>query len=162
MQAASKGPFKKKLSVAKIATDSTAVTFFIGATGAARFDVPIKDIACVALSPKREGGQLKIVSVLCRAPQRRDSAPNKKGAKRRGLELICHIWRPKDTASMWDFYIGFERLLQKKVQVYDPYLGLAKQCVSRDATNSTALEFGGSELEELAMARQVGLVLARS
>lgn len=106
-------------------TDS-GIEFILGSGGAARFYVELKDIACVALSPKRKGAQLKLVSVLCRCPSRRIGM-GKKGA--RELDMICHVFRPVNAATMWDFYIAFEKLLQAR-NVSDPYLALAQKRIS--------------------------------
>jgi len=109
---------KRKPSSVTVSITDKGLAFCIGEMGAAKFEVDLKDVACVALSPKHKGGKLKLVSVLCRSANLRrglDDPPQNQ------CNLVCHIWRPSDQASLWDFYIAFEKLLASR-DMDDPYL----------------------------------------
>jgi hypothetical protein len=85
------------------------VQFILGEAGAASVNIQLRDVACCALCPKRQGGALKIVAILARATGgRRGSTAQKGGNLPAGeLDLICHMFKLKDEATMWAFQQQF-------------------------------------------------------
>lgn len=111
---------KKRDTQVTVTVSNDGLLFVFGQSEAARFDVPVKDIASMSLCPKGKSGVLKIAAVLCRASTKR--AGIRSGP--RTQDMICHVWRPKDATSLWDFYATFEAMLKHR-GVNDPYLAVA-------------------------------------
>lgn len=111
----------------------------------------------MSLCPKGKSGVLKIAAVLCRAASKRTNSR----VKSKEPDMICHVWRPKDSASLWDFYANFESMLQHR-GVTDPYLkqaldpemagnqvALAKESTTRKSVMDHFERTGIDRLEDL-------------
>lgn len=90
-----------------VKVDPTGVEFTVGDSGHARVTIPLHQVACVSLCPKKKDGPLKVVAILCRAAAARD------GKLRRGeMEMVVHMTRLKDTRTMWSFQAAFVNALR--------------------------------------------------
>lgn len=101
----------------------------LGSSGAATVNIELSQVACVSLCPKKPGGALKIVAILCRSPRARE---NKKGvwdtdshcrfprltvctASQVGeLGMVLHMCRLKNNDAMWNFQRAFVEALKMK------------------------------------------------
>lgn len=101
-KSANANPFSNTVKV-----DATGVEFTVGEKGHARVVVPLHQVACVSLCPKKPHGPLKVVAILCRASHARDGvlAPGQK-------EMVIHMCRLKDTRVMWQFQSAFVKALR--------------------------------------------------
>eukprot|EP00041_Stephanoeca_diplocostata_P007465 m.106213 g.106213 ORF g.106213 m.106213 type:complete len:280 (-) comp16889_c1_seq1:104-943(-) len=103
-----------------VTVHTSGLSFVLGESGAAKFEVPVKDISSMSLCPKGKSGRLKIIAAMCRASSRRHGL--KKSVHE--LDMICHIFRPNTTEGLWAFYAAFESMLKNR-NVDDPYLQVA-------------------------------------
>lgn len=99
-----KNPFQ-----AQVKCDTDGVHFTIGSTGAVTVNIDLTQVACVSLCPKKPGGDLKIIAILCRSPKARDG---KKGVGELGM--VLHMCRLKTTNAMWNFQRAFVDALKEK------------------------------------------------
>lgn len=106
---------KKRPSTVAVTVSNDGLNFQFSESAA--FYVKVKDIASMSLCPKGKSGKLKIAAVLCRASSKRAGVTPGSGE----LDMICHVWRPKCTEDLWDFYANFESMLKNR-GVNDPYL----------------------------------------
>eukprot|EP00040_Diaphanoeca_grandis_P036117 m.229114 g.229114 ORF g.229114 m.229114 type:complete len:318 (-) comp33552_c3_seq7:78-1031(-) len=122
---------KRRPTAVTVTVSTDGINFVFGASEAARFFVAVRDVASMSLCPKGKSGKLKIASVLCRSSARRMHNLQVPGPKGSELEMICHVWRPKDSPALWDFYASFEAMLKNR-GVVDPYLQQAIAPVEPD------------------------------
>eukprot|EP00035_Acanthoeca_spectabilis_P039197 m.59933 g.59933 ORF g.59933 m.59933 type:complete len:346 (+) comp9485_c0_seq3:1328-2365(+) len=89
--------------------DVEGIHFVLGSSGAATVNIELSQVACVSLCPKKPGGALKIVAILCRSPRARE---NKKGVGELGM--VLHMCRLKNNDAMWNFQRAFVEALKMK------------------------------------------------
>lgn len=145
---AEKGPQKKRPSAVEVKVSTEGIDFLFGASAGAKFHVAIRDIASMSLCPKGKSGKLKIAAVLCRSTARRINNIQQPGNKGSELEMICHVWRPKDGPALWDFYASFESMLKDRGGV-DPYLRYLQDSKHANAPKSEHSARDGEDSADL-------------
>eukprot|EP00038_Savillea_parva_P007631 m.171533 g.171533 ORF g.171533 m.171533 type:complete len:372 (+) comp13385_c0_seq1:60-1175(+) len=93
--------------------DADGIQFVLGTSGAATVNIDLSQVACVSLCPKKPGGALKVVAILCRSPRARE---NKKGVGELGM--VLHMCRMKNNDAMWNFQRAFVDALKSKFPEY--------------------------------------------
>ena len=97
-----------------VKVDPTGVEFTVGDSGHARVTIPLHQVACVSLCPKKKDGALKVVAILCRAAGAREGTKKTKKLKHYVgpyLSDFAALWPPLTRRVMYtqmgDF--GWER-----------------------------------------------------